>query len=234
MKLGEIIKKYRQEHEMSLRDFAQKCGTSHSYISMLEDGKNSKTGEPMTPTLATLKKISSALEISLNELMIKADDMPVKIEPHPSPFISYRSTQSQESIYENNGVGVRIPVFGSVAAGIPIEAITDIEDYEEISQDLARTGEFAALRIKGDSMEPKFSAGDVVIVRLQESADNGDIAIVLVNGDEATCKKIKRMPEGIMLISTNPAYEPMFYSNHDIQEKPVRIWGKVIELRAKF
>ena len=129
---------------------------------------------------------------------------------------------------------LRIPVYGSVAAGIPIEAITDIEDYEEITPELARTGEFAALKIKGDSMEPKFSAGDVVIVRLQETVNNGDIAIVLVNGDEATCKKIKKTPEGIMLISTNTAYEPMFYSNRDIETRPVRIWGKVVELRAKF
>lgn len=129
---------------------------------------------------------------------------------------------------------LRIPVYGSVAAGIPIEAITDIEDYEEITPELARTGEFAALKIKGDSMEPKFSAGDVVIVRLQETVNNGDIAIVLVNGDEATCKKIKKTPEGVMLSSTNPAYEPMFYSNRDIETLPVRIWGKVVELRAKF
>lgn len=130
--------------------------------------------------------------------------------------------------------GVKIPVYGSVAAGVPIDAITDIEDYEEITEDLARTGSFAALKIKGTSMEPKFSEGDVVIVRLQDTAETGDIAIVMVNGDEATCKKIKKMPEGIMLISTNPDYEPMFFSNRDIAEKPVRIWGKVVELRAKF
>ena len=130
--------------------------------------------------------------------------------------------------------GFKIPVYGSVAAGVPIDAITDIEDYEEITEDLARTGSFAALKIKGASMEPKFSEGDVVIVRLQETAETGDIAIVMVNGDEATCKKIKKMPEGIMLISTNPDYEPMFFSNRDIAEKPVRIWGKVVELRAKF
>ena len=130
--------------------------------------------------------------------------------------------------------GVRIPVYGNVAAGIPIEAITDIEDYEEIPEELSRTGKFAALKIKGDSMEPKFSEGDVVIVRLQESVDNGEIAVVMVNGDEATCKKIKKTPEGVMLISTNPDYEPMFYSNREIIEKPVRIWGKVVELRAKF
>lgn len=129
---------------------------------------------------------------------------------------------------------VRIPVYGSVAAGIPIEAITDIEDYEEISLDMAASGKYAALKIKGDSMEPRFTEGDVVIVKLQDTVENGEIAIVMVNGDEATCKKIKKTPEGVMLISTNPAYEPMFYSNKDIEEKPVRIWGKVVELRAKF
>ena len=128
----------------------------------------------------------------------------------------------------------KIPVYGSVAAGIPLEAIQDIEDYEEITEDMARTGEYAALKIKGNSMLPRFTPGDVVIVRLQEDINDGDIAIVLVNGDEATCKKIKKTPEGVMLISTNPDYEPMFYTNREISEKPVRIWGKVVELRAKF
>ena len=127
-----------------------------------------------------------------------------------------------------------IPVYGTVAAGIPLQAIQDIEDYEEISDDMARTGEFAALKIKGNSMLPRFTPGDVVIVRLQEDVNDGDIAIVIVNGDEATCKKIKKTPEGVMLISTNPDYEPMFYTNREISEKPVRIWGKVVELRAKF
>ena len=128
----------------------------------------------------------------------------------------------------------KIPVYGTVAAGIPLEAIQDIEDYEEITEDMARTGEFAALKIKGNSMLPRFTPGDVVIVRLQEDVNDGDIAIVIVNGDEATCKKIKKTPEGVMLISTNPDYEPMFYTNQEIAELPVRIWGKVVELRAKF
>ena len=128
----------------------------------------------------------------------------------------------------------RIPVYGSVAAGIPLDAIQDIEDYEEISEDMARVGEYAALKIKGNSMLPRFTPGDVVIVKLQDDVDSGDIAIVMVNGDEATCKKIKKTPEGVMLISTNPDYEPMFFTNQEIKDKPVRIWGKVVELRAKF
>ena len=130
--------------------------------------------------------------------------------------------------------GVRIPVYGSVAAGIPLEAIQDIEDYEEIPEDMAASGEYAALKIKGNSMLPRFTPGDVVIVKIQNDVNDGDIAIVMVNGDEATCKKIKKTPEGVMLISTNPEYEPMFCTNREISEKPVRIWGKVVELRAKF
>lgn len=134
---------------------------------------------------------------------------------------------------ENNSP-TRIPVYGTVAAGIPLNAIQDIEDYEEITEDMARTGEYAALKIKGNSMLPRFTPGDVVIVKLQDDVDTGDIAIVMVNGDEATCKKIKKTPDGVMLISTNPEYEPMFYTNQEISELPVRIWGKVVELRAKF
>jgi repressor LexA len=130
--------------------------------------------------------------------------------------------------------GVKIPVYGKVAAGIPMEAITDIEDYEEITEDLARTGEFAALKIKGDSMEPRMMEGDVVIVRIQNTIENGEIAVVMVNGDAATCKKIKKTPEGVMLVPINPSHEPMFYSNKEIEQLPVRIFGKVVELRAKF
>ena len=84
----------------------------------------------------------------------------------------------------------RIPVLGKVVAGIPIEAVEEIIDYEEIPQSMAKTGEHFALQINGNSMEPRFANGDVVIVRKQEDVDNGDIAIILVNGDEATVKKI--------------------------------------------
>lgn len=130
--------------------------------------------------------------------------------------------------------GVWVPVLGSVAAGTPIEAVQDIRDYEEISADMAGQGEHFGLVIKGDSMEPKISSGDVVIVRRQSDVENGQIAVVMVNGDEATVKRIKKRPEGLMLIPSNPAYEPMFYSNREIEELPVIIIGRVVELRAKF
>lgn len=131
--------------------------------------------------------------------------------------------------------GVRIPVLGRVVAGIPIEAVEEILDYEEITPELAATGEFFALQVKGDSMLPKLEEGDVVIVKKQADVETGDIAIVLVNGDEATIKQVKKVDGGIMLYGFNPdVYEPHFYSNQQIEELPVRILGKVIESRRSW
>lgn len=130
--------------------------------------------------------------------------------------------------------GIKIPVLGSVPAGVPITAVEDILDYEEIPQLWANQGEFFALKIKGDNMEPRMQSGDVVIVRQQSSADSGDTVIVLINGDEATCKKLEKTSNGIMLISTNTKYSPMFFSHEEINELPVVILGKVVENRQKY
>lgn len=133
------------------------------------------------------------------------------------------------------GRGVRIPVLGRVVAGIPIEATQEILGYEEITPDLAKTGEFFALQVKGDSMLPKLEEGDIVIVKCQEDVETGDIAIVLVNGDEATIKQVKKVDGGIMLYGFNSdVYSPHFYSNQQIEALPVQILGKVIESRRSW
>lgn len=129
---------------------------------------------------------------------------------------------------------VKIPVLGLVRAGIPMDAVEYIIDYEEISEEMARQGEFFALQIKGDSMEPRIKEGDVVIVRKQPDVESGETAIVLVNGDEATIKKVKKFDGGIHLIPNNPNYDVSTYMNADIEKLPVTILGKVVELRAKF
>ena len=140
------------------------------------------------------------------------------------------SSPSSNSLHRS----VQINVLGRVAAGIPIEAVTDIIDTEEITEEMAKTGSFFGLQLHGDSMEPRMLDGDVVIVRQQDDAESGDIVIALVNGDDATCKRLRKYRDGIELVSNNPAYQPMFYSNEDIINKPVKIIGKVVELRGKF
>lgn len=159
------------------------------------------------PSFRTLTRMSSLLGVSVDYLLDRPQD-------------------TKKS--------VRIPVLGKVVAGIPIEAIEDILDYEDITPEMAASGEFFALKITGKSMEPKFSEGDVVIVRQQPDVDNGDIAIILINGNAATVKKIKKSPEGITLIPLNPAFDVLFLSNAEVESLPVTIIGKVIELRAKF
>ena len=130
--------------------------------------------------------------------------------------------------------GVPIKVLGRVAAGVPIEAIEDIIGTEEIPEDLAKTGDFFGLKIHGDSMEPRMFEGDIIIVRQQDDAESGDIVIAMVNGSDATCKRLVKYASGIGLISLNGKYEPMMFTNEEILEKPVKIIGKVVELRGKL
>ena len=130
--------------------------------------------------------------------------------------------------------GLKIPVLGTVAAGIPISAVEEILDYEEVPQSWKNQGEFFGLRIKGDSMKPDINHGDTVIVRKQSTANNGDVVITLVNGDDVTCKKVEKLDNGIILISNNSEYSPMYFSNEEVVTKPVVILGRVVELRRKF
>lgn len=127
---------------------------------------------------------------------------------------------------------VRIPIYGTVAAGTPIDAVENIIGYEEIPA--SWSGEFAALRVKGNSMEPRITEGDVLIVRVQDHAETGDVVIAMINGDEATVKKLIKHQDGIVLQPFNPSYDPMYFTNEQIQQTPVTIWGKVIENRQKY
>ena len=152
-------------------------------------------------------------------------------------FAKALGTSSRELVgWDNvsNSTGVTIDVLGRVAAGIPLEAIEEIVDTEEITEDLARTGKFFGLRIKGDSMEPDIHDGDTVIVRQQDGAENDEIVIALVNGNDGVCKRLKKYEDSIALVSINAKYEPMYFSAKEVMLKPVRIIGKVVELRRKF
>jgi transcriptional regulator with XRE-family HTH domain len=80
MDIGLLVKQYRQANNLTLREFAARCGTSHSYIAMLESHKNSKTGEPIIPTIAMIKKLSQGMNMSVNEIIAICDDMPISLD----------------------------------------------------------------------------------------------------------------------------------------------------------
>lgn len=136
--------------------------------------------------------------------------------------------------------GKKIAVFGDVAAGIPIDMIDnfdpeDTDSWEEIDWQTAKSGTYFSLRIKGESMEPRICDGDVVIVRYQPTAETGEIAVVAVENEIATCKKILWEENGgLFLLSLNPAFPPQHFTADEVRDKPVTILGKVVELRGKM
>ncbi|ACR75018.1 helix-turn-helix domain-containing protein [Agathobacter rectalis] len=130
--------------------------------------------------------------------------------------------------------GYTIPVLGRVAAGYGKEAVEEVIGQIEISPSMAAKGDYFGLLIKGDSMIPTLYDGDTVIVERTDDAESGDLVIALVNGSDATCKRLQKYAEGIALIPQNPVYEPMRFTESEIDTTPVKILGKVVEMRRKF
>ena len=202
-----IIKREREKAGISQTDFAKMIKVTKQTLYKYEQGII--TNIPSNK----IEEIANALGVS------------------PSYIMGWEDTTEEPTPKRK---GIVIPVLGHVAAGIPIEMIEDIIDTEEIPEDMAKHGEFFALKIKGDSMTPSINNSDVVIVRQQEDAENGDIVIATVNGNDAVCKRLKKYSDGLSLISLNPAYEPLYFNTSEIQGTPVKIIGKVVELRRKF
>lgn len=211
MTVGERIKNLREQLGFSQVDFADKINVSKQTLYKYENNIITNIPSDKIELAAKIGNISPAYLMGWDNNVVPITNGTKRKSP-----------------------GVSINVLGRVAAGVPIEAIEDVIDTEEISEEMAASGNYFGLQIHGDSMEPKMSEGDVVIVRQQDDAESGEVVIAMVNGDEATCKRLKKYAGGIMLLSNNPRYEPMVFTNDDIAEKPVQILGKVVELRCKF
>nr|DAS68382.1 MAG TPA: Repressor protein CI [Caudoviricetes sp.] len=205
MNMGEKIYYLRTKNSMTLEELGNKVGVGKSTVRKWENGM-----------IANMKR----------DKILKVAEA---LNTTPAYLMGW-----DEAKEEPKKKGVKIPVLGRVAAGVPIEMIEDVLDYEEITEDMAKHGEYFALKIQGDSMTPRIWNNDVVIVRQQDDAENGDIVIAAINGDDAVCKRLQKYNDGIALISLNPVYDPIYLKKDEIDEKPVRILGKVVELRGKF
>lgn len=139
---------------------------------------------------------------------------------------------NSNNVYNNNRKTTRIPVLGSIPAGIPMEMIEDVVDWEDISDEMLKGGkQYFALKIKGDSMFPEYLNGDTIIVLKQDDCESGQDCVVAVNGDDATFKRVFKTDNGITLQPLNNNYMPIFYSKEDIINKPVKILGVVKQIR---
>lgn len=222
----DIIKQLRLEHNYSQLELAQELNVSKSTVAMWETGKR-------YPSNSIYEELANYFQVDIDYLYGRTEFKTKKEMLQHFDDITDLEALRADIVKAKIGT-TQIPVLGEVAAGQPIFAAENYIGCEEISEELESTGKFFGLKIRGDSMSPRISEGDTVIVRQQDDAESGDIVIVLINGDSATCKKLMKYAEGISLISFNPLYEPITFSNKEIEEKPVRIIGKVVENRQKY
>ena len=211
MKYNEILKRLRKEKKLSQADVAEFLGKTQQAYSKYENGL-------AEPDIETLKKLQSLFDIDLNDFINNNSNL---------------NFNNLEPISLGNKF-IKIPVYGNIPAGIPIEMIDTsyIEDFEEINADLIKNGQkYFCLKVRGDSMMPKFENGDRLIILQQSDCESGSFAAVSINHTECTFKKVIKHPNGITLQPLNPAYEPMFFSNKEVEELPITILGVVKEIR---
>ena len=209
--LGEALKNARIYKNISGTELCKLADIPKSSLSDWENGKSQ-------PSAKSFLRILDVLNITANEL------------------VKFSSANNSSSIHKSKTNAIKIPVLGSIPAGIPIEAIQDIIDYEEISEEMAYIGEYFALKVKGNSMSPSIQNGDIVIIRKQEDADTGKICVVMINGYDATLKQIKKDSNGLWVLPHNPNadFKPTFYTNKEIEELPVKIIGVAVEIRRSI
>ncbi len=209
--IGGKIKKLRSKQGLTLEQVANIVGVGKSTVAKWENGRitNMKRDK--------ISKLAEALRVSPTYLMGWEDE-----------------SENTKVFSPVKNKGVEIPILGRIPAGIPLEAIQDISGHITITRHQANKAPHFALKIRGNSMSPQIQDGDTVLVRQQSDVENGQIAVVLVNGSDATCKKIMKSEHGITLLAYNPVYEPTFYSNKEIAELPIEILGVVVESRREY
>jgi repressor LexA len=195
------IKELRKSKKLSQKDLAEILNVHQTAVSQWEQNRT-------MPDIDMIKKLAKYFGVTTDYILGDSQtDNSKEIKAH------------------------RIKVYGHVPAGIPLEAVEDVIDWEEIPYDWTRDGsEFLALKVKGSSMNPKYLDGDIVIIKKQPDCESGQDAVVFINGYDATLKRVIKNENSVILQPLNPEYETKIYGSSD---DPITILGIVVELRRK-
>lgn len=130
---------------------------------------------------------------------------------------------------------VMVPVKGFVQAGeMTFIEDEDVCEFAALSPELARRGDYCALRVRGSSMYPMFQDNDIVIIRIDSSPEDNDIVVALEGRENATLKRLKKQKNGILLMAENPEYDSLFYTKEQVQKLPITFFGKAVEIRREI
>ena len=200
MKLGEIIKSYISEHDISVREFARKSNLSNTYISNIVNGSDKK------PSLDVLGKIAKAMGLSSQQLFDCLD--------------------GEQAFAINQKAIQRIPLYTSISCGTGLFVDDQVEDYIAVPDKFIKPGhDYFANTASGDSMIGKgIKEGDVLVFEKTNIIENGEIGAFCVGESEAVCKTFRKLPSGMILLeSANEAYQPI---EVDLTDECFRVIGK--------
>lgn len=218
MTLGDVIKKYREEHSMSMEAFATKSGLSKAYISILEKNQHPTTGKPIVPSVKSMQSAANGMNMDVNDLFNIVDG-----------YVTLSQSTDIPDYPNVHQIGKkRLPVLGSVACGEPIYMAEEKEVYVDSTTEI--NADFVLIA-KGDSMTgARINDGDIVFVHQQPEVENGEIAVVAID-DEATLKRFYKYSDDLIVLrAENPEYKDMVYTPED--HKEIRILGKAVAFQS--
>ena len=215
VKLGDIIKSYRNENKVTMQDIADKSGLSKGYISMIENGKNPRSGKPISPNITSLSKLAQGMNMDLEYLIqLLGDDQKISLIDSQDEFPHPRITDDY----------VTFPVIGDAAAGFDHIAI---ENWSGETVDIPYAhlhgrpaSDYIVLNVHGDSMYPFYLDGDKVLVLLTPTlSHSGQIGVIRYDGEMATLKKVEYVDgeDWMRLIPINPEFKPKTITGSDLE-----------------
>ena len=193
---GRLLKQLRIERGLSQEKLAELLGTSKQVISRYESGQRA-------PKITVVQAFADKLGVPIAVLTGTDQNIDYSRYPDLIPISQLKLR--------------RVPVIGEIAAGVPITANREYDEYIEVPDTADARKYDLSLRVKGDSMKPRYLDGDLVFIRCQPDVRDGRIAAVVVGG-EATLKRVYHVPGGVQLISENPEYSPMLYTEDDVND----------------
>lgn len=212
MTFADRLRELRIRKNMTQGELSKATGLTQSAIAMYETGKRE-------PKIEVMELLADYFNVDMNYITGKTD----------------KTTMLSASAIDAIDV-IKIPLLGRVVAGDPQEAIQEADEFIYIpSMNHRRSDDYFALRVNGESMEPNLMDGDIAIVHIQPDVDSGQIAVILIDNQDSTVKRVFITPDGITLVADNPAvFSPRFFSNEDCLTLPVKILGRVISIQREM
>lgn len=221
MTLAEFVISYRSQHNLSQRQFAERCGVSNGTISNIEKGQNPATKKKIRTDPETLKKIAAGMSLTLHELLQRVEDLILTLDSSPSAF---PPEKLQTLGFMPLPHTVKKPRLGRISCGEPINSFQNYDGEDDVPEDIQCD---FTLVCEGDSMiGARLHDGDIVYIRQQSSVESGQIAAVLIDGEEKLLKRVYSKKNSVVLQAENPAYEPLIFDREEMNR--VSIIGRAV------